>query len=90
MDREHPGRSHDTGAACPLWLRFLDRIMGGNRDLIDYLQRVAGYALTGDVSEQCLWFLYGTGANGKTTTELFDQQAAPRAGLGRVRREGRR
>jgi P4 family phage/plasmid primase-like protien len=54
-------------AACPLWLRFLSRIMGGNDLLITYLQRLVGYALTGDVSEQCLWFLYGTGANGKST-----------------------
>jgi putative DNA primase/helicase len=59
--------SYDPGAACPLWLRFLDRIMDGNRDLVTYLQRVVGYALTGDVSEQALWFLYGVGANGKST-----------------------
>jgi putative DNA primase/helicase len=59
--------AYDPGAACPLWLRFLDRIMRGNQDLVAYLQRVAGYALTGEVSEQCLWFLYGTGANGKST-----------------------
>ena len=41
--------------------------MAGNQDMIDYLQRVIGYALTGDVSEQCLWFLYGNGSNGKST-----------------------
>jgi putative DNA primase/helicase len=35
--------------------------------LITYLQRLIGYCLTGDVSEQVLWFLYGTGANGKST-----------------------
>src|SRR5262249_26561535 len=48
-------------------LRFLDRVMDGNASLMDYLQRVAGYCLTGDVSEQCMWFLYGTGCNGKST-----------------------
>jgi putative DNA primase/helicase len=57
----------DPAAACPLWETFLDRVLNGNRDLITYLQRVAGYCLTGDVSEQALWFLYGTGANGKST-----------------------
>jgi putative DNA primase/helicase len=59
--------SYDPNATCPRWLQFLDRIMEGNDDLIAYLQRVVGYALTGDVSEQCLWFFHGTGANGKST-----------------------
>lgn len=54
-------------ASCPLWTAFLERIMGGNEALIAYLQRVVGYALTGDTREQCLFMLYGTGANGKST-----------------------
>jgi putative DNA primase/helicase len=57
----------DPKAECPQWDAFLHRIMGGNQELIAYLQRVVGYALTGDVSEQCLWFFHGTGANGKST-----------------------
>jgi putative DNA primase/helicase len=54
-------------ATCPRWLAFLDKIMDRNQDLITYRQRVAGYSLTGDVSEQCLWFFWGGGANGKST-----------------------
>jgi putative DNA primase/helicase len=57
----------DPAAKCPLWLQCLHRWMGGNDDLIDYLQRVVGYSLTGDVGEQCLWFLHGQGANGTST-----------------------
>ena len=34
--------------------------------LIGYVQRVLGYALTGSTSEQALFFGYGTGANGKS------------------------
>jgi putative DNA primase/helicase len=54
-------------ASCPKWLRFLDRIMGGDAELIKFLQRFSGYSLTADVSEQCLAFLYGSGSNGKST-----------------------
>jgi len=41
--------------------------MGGNPDLVAFLQRLAGYALTGLTLEHALFFLFGTGANGKTT-----------------------
>ncbi len=57
----------DPHATCPLWLAFLDRIMAGNQNLIAFLQRAVGYSLTGTTSEQVLFFLYGTGANGKST-----------------------
>ncbi len=58
---------YDPTATCPLWESFLDRVMAGNKDLIGFLQQALGYALTGDTSEQCLFFLYGIGANGKST-----------------------
>jgi putative DNA primase/helicase len=53
---------------CPIetWLRFLDRVTDGDGDLQSYLQRVAGYCMTGHTSEHVLFFLYGTGANGKS------------------------
>lgn len=57
----------DPDAECPLWERCLARWMDGNSALIRYLQRVVGYSLTGDVGEQCLFFLHGAGANGKST-----------------------
>jgi putative DNA primase/helicase len=58
---------YDPAALCPTWDRFLRRIMNDDQDLLDYLQRVVGYSLTGDVSEQCLFFFHGTGRNGKST-----------------------
>ncbi len=57
---------YDPAATCPLWMKFLERIMDGNHRLIDYLKRTAGYSLTGDNSEDCLIILYGLGKNGKT------------------------
>lgn len=54
-------------ATAPTWDRFITRITNGDPELAVYLQRAAGYSLTGDVSEQCLFFCYGGGSNGKTT-----------------------
>jgi putative DNA primase/helicase len=54
-------------APCPLWDSFLCRVLADNADLIGYLQRLIGYSLTGHVREQALWFLFGSGANGKST-----------------------
>jgi len=58
---------YDPNAKCPTWDKFLHEIMGGRLDLISFLYRYLGYSLTGLVSEQKLIFLYGTGANGKST-----------------------
>lgn len=56
------------GADCPTWKIFLDRIMAGDKDLINFIQRAVGYTLTGNVSEKCLFFMYGPkGNNGKST-----------------------
>jgi len=58
---------YDPNAKCLKWLKFLDRIMGGNQELISFLQRAVGYTLTGATREQCFFILHGDGANGKST-----------------------
>lgn len=70
-----PARREDyitKRAACapkhgdaPIWREFLETVTGGNEELIAFLQRFAGYCLTGETREQSLAFLYGTGQNGK-------------------------
>jgi putative DNA primase/helicase len=52
---------------CPMWIEFLEIVTGADAALIDYLQRMAGYCLTGSTIEQCVFFLYGPGGNGKST-----------------------
>jgi putative DNA primase/helicase len=52
--------------ACPLFLAFLARITGGDPEIVAYLKRALGYALTGITREHALFFGYGTGANGKS------------------------
>ncbi len=51
---------------CPRWRAFLGDVTGGDADLQAYLQRMAGYCLTGSTDAHALFFLYGTGANGKS------------------------
>jgi putative DNA primase/helicase len=57
----------DPDATCPRWNDFLLEIMGGNKGLASYLQRMAGYTITGSVRDHLFPFLYGTGRNGKGT-----------------------
>ena len=54
------------GGQCPMWLQFLARITAGDGEFQRFLQRVAGYSLTGSTREHALFFLYGAGANGKS------------------------
>lgn len=58
---------YDPEATCPTWLEFLSTVFSGDADLIRYTQKAVGYSLSGDTSEQCVFFLYGTGSNGKST-----------------------
>jgi len=55
-----------TGGCCPTWRRFLAEATNGDEALQRFLQQLAGYCLTGDVSEHSLFFLYGPGGNGKS------------------------
>jgi putative DNA primase/helicase len=55
------------GGECPAWLRFLETACEGDAELIGFLQRMAGYALTGSTRDHALFFVYGTGGNGKGT-----------------------
>lgn len=54
-------------ADCPLWHDFLEEIFCGDMTLIQYVQKAIGYSLTGSNAEQCMFFCYGTGSNGKST-----------------------
>lgn len=77
--------AYDPEATCPTWLKFLDRIFAGAADVIHFVQKALGYSLTADTSEQCVFFLWGSGQNGKSTLlsivqvmmGAYAQQAAP-------------
>ena len=64
---KHTPIKYKPDAECPLWENFLNQIFDGDAELVNYIQRAVGYSLTGSTSEQCAFFLYGTGSNGKST-----------------------
>lgn len=69
------------GGDCPQWRAFLQQVTAGDEDLQSYLQRLAGYCLTGQTIEHVLAFFYGTGSNGKsvflnTISGILDEYSA--------------
>lgn len=58
---------YDPRATCPRFEQFVDEVFGGDRDLVDFMQRLVGYSITGDTSVHGLYVLWGAGSNGKST-----------------------
>lgn len=55
----------DENAKCPEWERYLEMVFP-DTEAREYLQRVTGYSLTGDVSERVMFLHFGGGDNGKS------------------------
>jgi putative DNA primase/helicase len=71
-NKDFHSRSTTVGSQpqpTPRWQKFLTDTFGDDaegREMIDYLQLLLGYSVTGDVGAQILPFLFGTGKNGKS------------------------
>jgi putative DNA primase/helicase len=66
----------DSRAKCPVFMNFLNRITGGDADLMTYIQKCVGYSLTGITSEQVLFFIYGEGQQRKIDLPQLDPRHA--------------
>ena len=55
------------GVNSNIWLEFLNKIFCGDAELIKYIQKAIGYSLCGSTKEQCIFIMFGLGANGKST-----------------------
>jgi len=67
--------AYDPAARCPLWLRTLSEIFAptdltadSSQVMVDFMQRAIGYSITGDCREECCFFTWGAGGNGKGVT----------------------
>ena len=60
------GAAWRSDAECPTFMAFLERVLGGDSELISFIQKVAGLSLIGQARERILVVLHGRGANGKT------------------------
>ena len=57
---------YDPDAPAPRFMRFLEQILP-DPEVRAFVQRYAGYSLTGSTKERVLAFLHGGGKNGKST-----------------------
>lgn len=65
-DHFYPAEDSEWSADhCPMFIEFLEQIMGADDELVCYIWRRSGYYLTGSTREQTLDVDYGTGRNGK-------------------------
>lgn len=72
----------DPQATCPRWLETIDSVFATpqapagsglldqpdqSESMVDFMQRALGYSITGDCREECCFFNWGGGSNGKGT-----------------------
>lgn len=58
---------YDPNAVSERWLKFIADVMQGNKSKIEYLQKILGYSLTGDVSQETFFIFAGATRAGKST-----------------------
>lgn len=64
----NPDKSVDWSKLCSRWIDHLNQTMRYDVEMVEYLQVLCGYMLTGDTSEHKLFVMHGaTGRNGKST-----------------------
>ena len=71
---------YDKSAKALQFEQFVSQIMNEDEEMVAFLQKLVGYGMSGLVSEQYLFFEYGSGANGKSTFDetivsIFDEYA---------------
>lgn len=65
---------YERTATCPRFLGYLHWAMKNDQEMVDYLQRLFGYCITGKASAQVFPIFWGSGGNGKSTILSTIQQ----------------
>lgn len=66
MCRKQTGAEFIPDEKCPKWEAALLEIFGGSTEMVEYLQQVAGYAISGRPVHKRLWAMYGKHDTGKS------------------------
>lgn len=78
MNSPHEFKGMDE--PCEQWEKFLLDIFDDDQEMVDYIQRLFGYATSGLVQEHVVPILYGEGRNGKGTfIEMISYVLGPQA-----------
>lgn len=64
---KHSPVAYNPGAYSEKWNKFLDEATGGDKELQDWIQRAAGYTLTGMSHLDYMFLMYGPPGSGKNT-----------------------
>jgi len=58
--------NYDPNALCPRFMQFLDEVFLCEKDDIDFIQEAVGYAFHKSIPTPAVFFLIGSGSNGKS------------------------
>jgi putative DNA primase/helicase len=83
---------YEPSAQCPMWEKYLDDIFLGEKDKIIFAQESIGYAFLKEIPKPALFFLVGSGSNGKsvfvnTISNLFGQENVSTISLNQLTNE---
>lgn len=59
--------AYDPDARCDRWQQFLVEVFNNDSQLISWMQKLCGYAMSGVIREHILPIFHGVGRNGKST-----------------------
>lgn len=82
----------DPDAKCIRFLKYLNEVFLGDKETIDFIQESIGYAFYKSIPKPAIFFLIGSGSNGKsvfidTITNLFGEENASSISLNSLANE---
>lgn len=83
---------YEPSAQCPMWEKYLDDVFMGDQDKIIFAQESIGYAFLKEIPKPAVFFLIGSGSNGKsvfvnTISNLFGQENVSTISLNQLTNE---